>query len=133
MFFDSHGLCQGVDFTVGSKVLISIDGKRIAKIAAEKSGFGLVVQYKNFFHADNRKGDGIYIDMTHVDPISDLRNCSGFEFSKVDGIRVGLHEKDDSIGIIAAYIDKKLYLYEISSIDKDGYLEKKLTIHDEGK
>ena len=71
--------------------------------------------------------------MTHVDPFVDSKTCSTFEFSKVDGIRVGLHENDNSIYVIAAYVGKKLYLYEIYSINKDGYLDKKLTIHDQNK
>ena len=79
---------------------------------------------------DTRSGAVSYIDMTHHKPFSDTQNCSEFEFSQVDAIKVGYKEGDDSIVLISAFIGKKIYIYEISSISADGFLEKKLTVVD---
>ena len=127
-FIYCHSAVQGVDFTVGDKPLSTEEGRKIVKTSSEKSGFGMIVQYSDFFHADVRSGAATYIDMTHLEPFTNSKNCSEFEFSRVDEISVGHQKKDKNIGIIAASVGSQIYLYEISAIRKDGFLDKKLTI-----
>jgi hypothetical protein len=127
-FLDSHELGLGVDMTMNDKSF-SLDMIKTFTNSSSKSKFGIFVRYRNFMHVDSRFGDSIYIDMEHVEPISDLKDCSGFEFSKVDKIKAGFDE-NKRVGFISAYIDKLIYTYEISKIDEDGFLEKKLVITD---
>ena len=127
-FLDSHSLGQAVDFTAGNKPLPIEDGRKMAVTASDKSGFGLVVHYSDFFHADSRSGESTYIDMAHVEKFTHSKNCSEFEFSRVDAISVGTHKKDKNVGFIAAIVGKQIYLYEIRAIMPDGFLDKRLTI-----
>jgi len=129
-FLDSHGIGEGVDFTVGDESLASENGRKVAVMATEQSDFGLIVHYRNFFHADMRAGAPTYIDMTHLEPFSDSKQCAEFEFSKVDTIMVGYHKVNKDVGMIAATVGKQIYLYEISGINQEGFLDKKLTIMD---
>jgi len=126
-FLDSHELGEGVDFTAG-KAISYVERKTAAKMAAELGG--LIVQYKNFMHMDNRKGKGTYIDMSHVEPFDSEQTCASFEFSKVDFINVvvGSREDNKNLSAILAKVGNQVYVYEIAGIDKDGYLDKKLSI-----
>ena len=124
-FLDSHELGEGVDFTDASSYL---ERKTAAKMAAEMGG--LIVQYKNFMHMDSRKGKGTYIDMSHVEPFDSKQTCASFEFSKVDFIYVAVGSREDNknLSFIFATVGNQVYVYEIAGIDKDGYLDKKLSI-----
>lgn len=129
-FMDSHSLGEAADFTVGEKPLSRAEGKRMALAQCDKTCSGLIVQYRDFFHMDTRSGSSTYIDMTGHEPFSQSRDCSEFEFSQVDAIIVGRKDDGSKTGFIAASVGSKHYFYEITSISKDGFLEKKLTILD---
>ena len=100
------------------------------KVSESKNVSGLVVQYKNFMHMDGRKGKSTYIDMSHVEPFDSEQTCASFEFSKVDFIYVGVGSREDNknLSAILAKVGNQVYVYEIAGIDKDGYLDKKLSI-----
>tara|TARA_B100000315_G_scaffold100428_1_gene92306 strand:- start:1839 stop:2633 length:795 start_codon:yes stop_codon:yes gene_type:complete len=127
-FLDSHELGDGIDFDFFGKPVPYEKRKTVAKMAAEKGA--LVVQYKNFMHIDARKGKSTYIDMSHVEPFDSKRTCASFEFSKVDLIFtvVGSREDNKNSGAILAKVGNQVYMYEIAGIDKDGYLDKKISI-----
>lgn len=127
-FLDSHELGLGVDISIGDKPF-SLDMVKEFTNSDSKNKFGLFVRYRDFMHVDSRSGDSIYIDMRHVELTSDLKDCSELEFSKVDKIEAGFDE-DKKVGFISAYIDESIYTYEISGIDEDGFLEKKLVVTD---
>ena len=131
-FLDSHELGEGVDFDFFGKPISYEERKTVAKMAAEKGG--LVVQYKNFMHMDGRKGEGAYLDMSHVEPFDSKQTCASFEFSKVDFIyaAVGSREDNKNSGAILAKVGNQVYMYEIAGIDKDGYLDKKISIYEAG-
>jgi hypothetical protein len=90
----------------------------------------LIVQYKDFIHMDMRKGESAYIDMSHVEPFDSKKTCASFEFSKVDFIyaAIGSREDNKNSGAILAKVGSQVYVYEIAGIDKDGYLDKKISI-----
>ena len=127
-FLDSHELGEGADFDFFGKPISYEERKTVAKMAVEKGG--LVVQYKNFMHMDGRKGKSTYIDMSHVEPFDSEQTCASFEFSKVDFIytAVGSREDNKNLGAILAKVGNQVYMYEIAGIDKDGYLDKKVSI-----
>ena len=131
-FLDSHELGEGADFDFFGKPISYEERKTVAKMAAEKGG--LVVQYKNFIHMDMRKGESAYIDMSHVEPFDSKQTCASFEFSKVDFIyaAVGSREDNKNSGAILAKVGNQVYMYEIAGIDKDGYLDKKISIYEAG-
>ncbi len=132
-FLDSHTLGLAVDFSVNAKPSSKEESKNFISKAANDNGFGMVVQYRDFFHADSRSGNGSYIDMTHLEPFSHSKTCAEFEFSKVSMMKVGHRKDNKKTGFIAAVVGRQIYLYEILSIDKDGYLEKELTIKNPDK
>ena len=127
-FLDSHELGAAVDFTTGGKTLSAAERRQLVKKAADASGFGMIVQYRDFFHADSRSGESSYIDMTHVDPFSPDKDCARFEFSEVERISVGYRKDEPDIGFIAALVGDEIYIYEIRAIADDGFLDKRLTI-----
>jgi len=135
-YLDSHANGEGVDFTLGKKPLSAEKRKEVAKSVVAKSKFGMIVQYENFFHADNRQAEKSYIDMSHVAPFSDELKCAGFEFAKIDSLLVGHVESKDNgqqVGFIAAAIGEETYFYKIFGIDDGGFLNKELTVIDTTK
>lgn len=127
-FLDSHELGAAVDFTTSGKSLSAAERRQLIKKATDNSGFGMIVQYRDFFHADSRNGSPSYIDMTHVEPFSTDKDCANFEFSEVERISVGYRKGESDIGVIAALVGDEIYVYEIRSISDDGFLDKHLTI-----
>ena len=127
-FLDSHSLGEAVDFSIGEKLLSVDEGRKFVLTATDKTGFGMIVQYSDFFHADSRSGNSSYIDMTNHEPFAHSRNCSEFEFSQVDTIKVGHHKDNKKVGFIAAIVGMKIYLYEISAFTSDGFIEKSITV-----
>ena len=128
-FLDSHELGEGIDLALSGKRITYEKRKTLAKLAAEKKA-GLIVQYKNFTHVDGRKGENTYIDMSHVEPFDSKQTCASFEFSKVDFIYVAVGSREDNknSGAILAKVGNQVYMYEIAGIDKDGYLDKKISV-----
>lgn len=126
-YLDSHELGLAVDFEVKEKQDVLIDRKKIVKVALEN--FGGVVEYKNFLHADNRDGDGSYIDMTRVETQPDSKNCGQFEFSKVTQISAGTVSGRGDGNYLAALVDDHVYLYKIEGFIDNEFIIKKFSIH----
>ena len=65
-----------------------------------------------------------------VEPFHSKQTCESFEFSKVDFIyaAVGSREDNKNSGAILAKVGNQVYMYEIAGIDKDGYLDKKISV-----
>ncbi len=124
-FIDSHTLGEAVDFTIENARGKPAKRSEVAKLALEKMGG--VVEYRNFIHADGRKGKGSYIDMTSLAKQPTKDNCETFEFSMPDAVTV--MQKDDGSGnYLLALVGKSMYAYKIHKIREDGLLEKTLTV-----
>lgn len=127
-FLDSHELGEGVDLKVGEEEFDSESARKLMKTTMDSASFGLLAVYKSYSHMDTRKGAPVFLDMTHLEPFEGSENCSNFEFSAIDGIEVGYKKDTDKTAIIAVLVDSKFYVYEIKSIDRDGFLEKTMKI-----
>jgi len=128
-FLDSHEIGQAIDFEIGEKQSSPEIGRKMALSLSDEKSFGLVVQYPTFFHADNRKGLPMYIDMTHVQPFSADKTCANFEFSAAYNLMVGSTiENENNYAFIAAQVNDEIYVYTIRGITASGMLEKELAI-----
>ncbi|HEX7028092.1 MAG TPA: hypothetical protein VF268_12695, partial [Gammaproteobacteria bacterium] len=105
-FLDSHALGQAMDFTAENKDQKSKETNHTALRDAMLSNgnFGMAVQYKDFIHADMRKGGVTYIDMTETEPYSKTKSCEDFEFSLVDQIDAGYIGNDKNRKYIVAVV-----------------------------
>lgn len=124
-FIDSHTLGEAVDFTIGKEQGNPAKRREVVKLSLENMGG--VVEYRNFFHMDGRKGKGSYIDMTSLAKPPAKDNCEAFEFSMPDEITV-LPKNDGSGNYLLARVGKSIYAYKIHKISEDGFLEKTLTV-----
>ncbi len=124
-FIDSHTLGGAVDFTIGKEQSNPAKRKEVVKLSLEKMGG--VVEYRNFIHMDDRKGKGLYIDMTNLAKPPAKDNCEAFEFSMPDEIAV-MPKNDGSGNYLLALVGKSMYAYKIHKIREDGFLEKTLTV-----
>lgn len=125
-YLDSHGLGSAVDFNMDEKVA-SDPQKRKALVMSTIKHMGHVVEYRNFFHADGRKGKGSYIDMTHItDPPRD-KTCQSFQFSRVEQLQIG-YKSGDKHGTIIALAGNEVYFYQINHIRDDGLLDKSIKV-----
>jgi hypothetical protein len=119
-YIDSHTLGQGIDFSI--KVdSTALTNKELVKNAVSR--FGVVVEYRHFYHADLRQGKGLYIDMTHIEDVPGGDNCGSFEFSEVDDIDI--FYDDENYPRLAAVVGEVVYFYKIRVLT-DGYLEKEV-------
>ncbi len=124
-FIDSHTLGEAVDFTVGDKKGKPANRRDVVK--ASLQNMGGVVEYRNFFHVDGRKGKGSYVDMTNLAKPPAKDNCEAFEFSMPDAVTV-MRKDDGSGNYLVALVGKSMYAYKIRKISEDGFLEKTLTV-----
>ena len=95
-YLDSHAIGAGVDFSIGGVNAKSGDAE--SAILSAFANFGGVVAYRDFYHADGRKGKVSYIDMRNAKLPSPAQDCSSFEFSKVRQIAAGYLREDSSLG-----------------------------------
>lgn len=125
-YIDSHTLGEGVDLTAGDKQNDTSARQKLIEVGLKQ--FGGFVSYKNFFHADGRKGPAWYLDMSDVDSPLEGKTCGNFEFSPVDAVVAGKISGADEGIYLVAKVGKQLYIYLING-SKDGiYLNKKLLI-----
>jgi len=125
-YLDSHTIGMGVDFTVDFKPGEEAARKKAAEAGAQK--FGGFVDYKTFFHADSRSGNGAYIDMTHVDVPKGQPNCEAFEFSRVAQIIAGRLSPESNRTYLAALVGREIWLYRIEEFLPNGLLKKTIQI-----
>ncbi len=120
-YIDSHTLGLAVDFKIEGDV-VSID---VIKSAMSTKGFGGLVLYPEFIHADNRTYSNLptFIDMSHLDV--NAKDCEPFEFHEVNQIQVGVHRNTK---FLAAWVGSEIYLYKINKFGNDGFIEKELLI-----
>jgi hypothetical protein len=119
-YLDSHTLKEAVD--------MSVDGPASVVVAAALKEHSYIVRYPKFFHVDNRKGPGGYLDMSDHAEYKDETTCENFEFSKVDSILAGKIQGDGKGHYLAALAGGKIYLYNIQAITKEGFLQKTLKV-----
>lgn len=125
-YLDSHTAGQAADFTVESKDK-PIDHDQMRQ-AVFKSGFGGIVEYKTFFHADGRSGQRAYVDMTHVALPRGRDNCNDFEFSRVDEIATGALSSEPNQVHLAARVGSELWLYHVEAFLPNGLMRKTFTV-----
>ena len=123
-YLDSHTIGNGVDMSIGGQQ----EGDQASHLRMVDSildQFGSVVEYADFFHVDNRKGIGTYVDMTGVKQ-PEAKTCESFEFSEVDGISVGIVRSVGDAVLLAAWVNDKVYLYRIKALNSDGMIDKEM-------
>lgn len=125
-YLDSHEIGEGVDLALGEDQGQAGSTEKFVAIALEH--FGGVVAYRNFCHADGRKGPGYYIDMRNVELPKQEDNCGSFEFSKVRQIAAGHVREDAPKNYLAAWVGDEIYVYLIRGISSQGMLDKRTWI-----
>jgi len=125
-YLDSHTLGMGVDFTFNFNTGEEPARKKAAEAAAQQ--FGGFVNYKTFFHAGSRSGNGAYIDMTHATVAGGKDSCADFEFSRVAQISAGRLGPELSRAYLAALVGEEIWLYRIDEFLPNGLLKKTLKI-----
>ncbi|HEY6197902.1 MAG TPA: hypothetical protein VI231_04775 [Candidatus Binatia bacterium] len=125
-YLDSHIIGMGVDFVIGLKP----GEEHLVRSFAEKgvATFGGFVQYKNFHHADGRKGSSAYIDMTHIDVPAGKDSCADFEFARVIQITVGKLDSESGGNYLAAHVSSEIWLYRIEEFLPNGLLKKTIRV-----
>lgn len=124
-YIDSHTLGLGVDYTAKAKNGEKLDSSSM--VTALLQSFGNGVEYKNWFHADQRSGKKMYIDMKHIENENAGKNCAEFEFSEVKSIRI--EERNGDGNFLIAYVGKNLYVYKIKNFLGNGLIEKEVAIY----
>jgi hypothetical protein len=120
-YLDSHTSGHGIDMTIDDAM--KDPEMRDALVGALMENMGNVVVYKNFVHSDGRKGNGMYIDMMHIENPPEDCTCESFEFSRVEHIQIG-SRKGDPTPVIMALAGDEVYFYTIKAIRPDGMLDK---------
>jgi hypothetical protein len=126
-YIDSHTISEGegVDFSLETKPGEPATTRDFALSSLKH--FGGVVQYRDFYHADARKGAGTFIDMTHQPSRPKDQTCEKFEFSKLKQIAAGAASGLGDAPLLAAWAqDGKVYLYRIKSFPASGVLDKQM-------
>ena len=125
-YLDSHTLGMAIDFDLSDKQNDPKARKSMRDISLKE--FGNVVEYRNFFHADGRKGKGTYIDMSHIKNVPGGKSCERFEFSRIEDISAGHLRGDAKHNYLAASVRNRIYAYRIDGFTKKGFLKKKLWV-----
>lgn len=125
-YLDSHALGMAVDFKLGKSAMADPKRRKAIVHISLKHG-GNIVEYRNFFHMDHRKGKGSYIDMTRIDNPPKNGTCADFQFSRVQHIEID-YKKGEKGGYLIALASKEVYIYKIKRFLPDGLMEKSLKI-----
>jgi hypothetical protein len=123
-FLDSHTLGEAVDFDLAGQQGDAAARRKFGESAMRQ--FGGVVEYANFYHADGRKGAGVYVDMAGTTPPDKSRTCEDFQFSAVREISVGAVAAIGKENVLAAWAHSNVYLYRIKSFAPSGLLDKQM-------
>jgi hypothetical protein len=124
-YLDSHTLGEAADLTIAGP---GPPDRGNVLAAMLQSGFGGVVEYRSFFHADRRAGAGAYIDMRHADVPGGAQTCARFEFARVEAIAAGAAEPDPTNVYLVAHLGPELWLYQVSAFLADGLLRKTVRV-----
>lgn len=123
---DAHTLGVALDATVGKN---EKPGKllEVARAMVKSKDACNLVVYRNFFHADMPDNSRSFLDMTDHAEFPDADKCEGFQFSKPSDIEVGTLTGVTSKPQLAVLVGRECYLYRITKITADGFLEKQVT------
>ena len=124
-YLDSHATGHGIDMTINEAMNDPKKREDFVKILMKN--MGNVVVYKNFVHCDGREGNGIYIDMTHIENPPKDNTCEGFEFPRVEKIQIGSMTGDPT-PVIMALAGDEVYFYKINAVRPDGLLDKTIKV-----
>lgn len=125
-YLDSHSLGMAADFQMGKAEMADPKRRKTLVQISLKHG-GNIVEYRNFFHMDQRKGKGSYIDMTRIKNPPQNGTCAGFQFSKVEHIEID-YKKGEKGGYLLALAGNEIYIYKIKRFLPNGLLEKSLQV-----
>ncbi len=118
-----HSGGQGMDMTLEGKT--TLQRKRKFVETSMKHGM-TVVEFPNFFHGDHRASlGGGYVDLRHAKKTFDEPSCESVQLARPSALQVG-KIKGKQGNILAVVVDKEIWLYRISRIPEDGFLEKKI-------
>lgn len=123
---DAHSLGLALDATVKEKN----NPMKFRELAVEtmkgETGCTMVI-YPNFFHVDMPDHSRSFIDMTDHEEIKSADKCEGIQFSKPSDIEVGTLKGVPGNPQLAVLVGRECYLYRITKITAEGFLEKQVT------
>ena len=125
-YLDSHELGQAIDGDAGDAQGKPGTTERLVQIALGQ--FGGVVVYRDFIHADGRKGSPAYIEMGQAKLPPKAKDCTSFEFSSIRQIAAGPVREDPTKNYLAAWVGDEIYVYLIRGISSQGMLDKKFWV-----
>lgn len=114
---------MGMDMTLQGQS--TLQRKRKFVEASMKHGM-TVVEFPDFFHGDHRASlGGGYVDLRHTKRVFKEPSCSPVQLAKPSSLQVG-KIKGKQGNVLAVVVDKEIWLYRISRVTQDGFLEKKI-------
>ena len=118
---DTHSLGLAVDMQVNG--MTPIAARATVKKMSDTANF---VLFRNFIHSDMPDRPSGFIDVTDRDEFKGVDKCDGIQFSQPKDIEVGTI-KGASGGLrLAALVGEDVYVYQITKITVEGFLEKKM-------
>lgn len=124
-YLDSHTMGMAVDMQIEPVKDGQTEPKPVIELLFKN--FGGVVEYKNWYHVDNRSGRKLYIDMRNHDIPKHEVTCANFEFSTIKKIWVG-QRRGTKGNYLLAYVEGKIYAYKIHQFLNNGLMKKSLEI-----
>lgn len=122
---DAHSMALAFDATAG-KVNDPLKFRKIALDTMKgKTGCTMVV-YPSFFHVDMPDHSRCFIDMTDREEVKSADKCEGIQFSKPSDIEVGNLKGVTGNPQLAVLVGRECYLYRITKITDEGFLEKQV-------
>jgi len=124
---DDHTLGDGVDMTLGSPGQPA-DMEKLLGIA-NRTGTTLV-QYRTFFHADQREGYFGYVDLSDRALPDTTATCVNFEFSRVEALASGALAGSSSGHFLVALTTSDVTVYRFDGIRPNGTLIKQAWVRE---
>ena len=121
-YLTPHATGTGIDLQVGSN-----DPEKMLKFSMASIRRGMsAVLYKNFIHADQRKGP-VFVDLSYLNDYSSEGTCEKFQFSRPEKIVAGKINGASSKFFISK-TGNELFCYEIKGFKTDGTIDKTVSI-----
>lgn len=125
-FVDDHTMGFGIDMSVGDG---SKPGAFDQLLASAAKNHMSLVRYRNFLHADGRKGFLSFVDLSdRALPTTATTTCEHFEFSPVDGIATGTLAGSGSTRYLVALTTSDVTIYHFRGIRANGTLDKEVWV-----
>lgn len=123
---DAHSMGLAFDATVG-KDNAPIKFRKLALDTMKAETGCTMVVYPIFFHVDMPDHSRCFIDMSDRQEVKSADKCEGIQFSKPSDIEVGRLKGVPGNPQLAVLVGRECYLYRITKITAEGFLEKQMT------